>query len=62
MGDKDEVVDVKYNQESDWYNASVVQIVLPGDGESATAHHDKGKGKYNSPANDMDHGFDDVVT
>lgn len=61
MGDEDKIVHVEYNQKGDRYYTSVVQVVLPADCKSATCHHDERKGKYDSPANDVYHGFDDVV-
>ena len=59
-GNEEAVIAVEYDKKRQRNNAAMAQVVYPCNGETAACHHHERKSKYNSPADDMNQGFDDA--
>ena len=59
-GDEEAVIAIEHDKKRQRNNTAMTQVFHPRNGESAACHHHKRKGKYYSPADDMNQGFDDA--
>ena len=52
------IVYVEHDEKGEGDDTAVAQLVLPGDVESASRHHQQGETEYDSPAYDVYQDFD----
>ena len=60
MRNEETVVTVEHNEERERNDTAMTQIFHQRNGESAACHHHERKCKHNSPADDVNQGFNDA--